>query len=696
MATKASSVFLVSPKYSTAAAADELSDPMSKGTGVPRDVEQIRLAKIRENLPQTSKTIEMIKAKSAETLSNKLANTLAQGAKTQPTLSASEGWVILPATFEDDDYHVGWYMIGLAKLLGLSVYLINYDGPIRKEFTQETERMSEGIFISIEDFNRDIRVKVGKKDPVELGRTIVRAQQTIRLFTSPNLGMEALKKDQFFFGNNPGERMVIDKTEIKVKYSAKTLDVLFKEESWSERLRTLLLTLIRESARLLSDSVVTHAVSTNLLTRDETILTYCASTVTVTTGKGRKKKEEKVKEIPKRPKPSPLISQTETQFIDGLAKNIFKEPNQEEISDWPGAVSKYGFPTIREQLKHEYAERRTFREAYARITTSRLKDFRKLKPELRYKKKKDITGVDLDALLESRENREANFASEISFLDPHFSKALAYYREEVKKGDRILVDTTASRLKIQEDLRETGVYSGISTKKLVPQGVQLPAEQRKPMELPKSFQGVQTSFPVEVPQQWAEPTKDTDDSPWDDGPSSSRQQPSSPINKGKEPVQTKTPTTDTKPVSEPKEVKPDAPVAPSRSLDKQIMLESLDNERRYLDSKDLPIHVRVWVGEQEIKVAKNEGHLASESTFINIVRFCTSKIPVTYRLLPNSTGKWWLERNVKAYIVALRDQIAELKEGEHKQVQELVINRLRELVTDPGSVLNRAISSQME
>jgi hypothetical protein len=104
----------------------------------------------------------------------------------------------------------------------------------------------------------------------------------------------------------------------------------------------------------------------------------------------------------------------------------------------------------------------------------------------------------------------------------------------------------------------------------------------------------------------------------------------------------------------------------------------------------------VWVGEQEIKVAKNEGHLASESTFINIVRFCTSKIPVTYRLLPNSTGKWWLERNVKAYIVALRDQIAELKEGEHKQVQELVINRLRELVTDPGSVLNRAISSQME
>jgi len=626
-------------------------------------------------------------------LSTKLANTLAQGAGVQPTLSASERWTILPKTFEDEDYHIGWYMIGVSKLLGLNVYLCDYEGAIRSEFTAETEKISEGLIISLEDFDRDIRVRVGKKDSVELGRTLVRAQQTIRLFSSPNLGMEALQRNHFFFGNNPGETEQIDKMEVKVKYSAKTLDVLFKEEKWAERLRQLLLTLIRESARLLSDKSVNHAISTNLLTRDQTILTYCATTATVVTGKGRKKKEEKVKEIPKKPKPSPLLSQNENQFIDGLAKNIFKEPPQLELTDWAGTVSTFGYPVLRDRLKKEYAERRTFREAYARITTSRLKDFRKLKPELRYKKKKDITGVDLDMLLGSRNAREAIFANEVSFLDPHFSKALAYYREEVKRGDRVLVDTTASRLRIQEDLVQLKIYSGIVDKKLAPKGVQIHAESIKPMELPKSHQGIKISERPEPQQSWAKPSIE-DISQWDPdydpnadntqerGESSSTSPPVP--NKGKQP------SVQTEAEAQKSEVKNSPPG--SIGIDNQLKIDMLKKEHANLDGISLEGSLPIWLDDKAF-VTGSEKHFSTEPTYKNIVSYCKRKCPVLYATLPDSQLEWYKARDIKAPISALSNAgLEKLSTGKELQARMLVKECLRKLVTGENSFYDRAIA----
>jgi hypothetical protein len=324
--------------------------------------------------------------------------------------------------------------------------------------TDETEKISIGMFLAINDQDRNIRVKKGKDDPVELGRTIVRAQQTLRLFTSPNLGNEALRKDQFYFGNNTGETETVEKVVVPVKYSAKTLGSLFREKLWAEQLRKLLLTLIRESARLLTDSAATHAIVTNLLSKEETINTYCSTWTKVSVGKGRKKKEEKVREVPKRPKPSPLLTQPENHFIDSVAKNVFKEVVPDDV-EWPLFISKHGFNLVKDRLRANYSDRRLFRQSYARITTSRLKDFRKLKPDLRYKKKKDVTGVDLDALIESRQSRAASFAAEIAFLDATFKGSLLYYRTEVTKGERVVLDIPASKLKIAEDIERLGVYS---------------------------------------------------------------------------------------------------------------------------------------------------------------------------------------------------------------------------------------------
>jgi len=465
---------------------------MVRETGVPLTTEQQRLVKVQKHLAEPTRNLQEILGKSREILSARLSSVIASEATIQPTISASERWIILPKTFQEEDYYVGWYMTGVAQLLGLKVYLVEYTGDRRKESADDAERLSMGFLCALEDLNRNLRIKHKGKDLVEQGRTIVRAQQIVRLFTSENLGHEALRKDHYFFGNNPGEKEVVDKLEMNVRYSAKLLDSCFKEVAWAERLRQLLITLMRESARLLSPETVTHAVETNLLTREDVILQYCSSVTTVTHGKGKKRRTEKVRETPKRPKPSSLLLPTEQKFIDSIAKNIFTEASEDELRHWPKYISDHGFGPVRDELRANYTLRRLFRQAFGRITTSRLKEIRKLIPETKFKKKKDLSGVDLTSLIGSRADRDGVFATEVAILDPHFSTALLYYRTEVTHGNRRALDVPGSILKLKEDIVRLGVYSNEDKMDdMLMFQSHPPVKQLPTLKLPPSKQGLQ-------------------------------------------------------------------------------------------------------------------------------------------------------------------------------------------------------------
>jgi hypothetical protein len=637
---------------------------MAKDARAPKDIHQIRLEKVKGNLARTKLTLAEIKEHSSSTMHSKLAKTLASKENIGPCISTSEGWVIVPSSFEEADNYIGWTINGLAQLLGLEVYTIEYTGPKNEAMLDISEKISMGMFIALSDFDKKIRIKKGKTDPVELGRTIFRAQQTLRLYTSPNLGMDALRRDHFFFGNNPTEKEEIEKEVVKVKYSAKTLDHLFEEKDWAEELRKLLLTLIRESARLLSDEAATHSIVTTLLTKEETIHTYCSTTSTVTTGKGRKKKEEKVREVPKRPLPSTLLTQGENQFIDSISKNIFKDPFPDDVA-WADLISKSGYTTIRGLLRRSYAERRLFRQAYARITTSRLKDFRKLKPDLRYKKKKDVTGVDLDMLITSRNTKEATFASEVSYLDPTFSTALAYYRTEVTKGTRTIVDTMASKMKIAEDLERLGTYSDVKhIKPEDPEWVQVGTMKIPELALPKVQKG--NKFDANLPGKPDEDAYSEDlgynythyydhegnvwNSNWDRLLSTEEAKLIDPE--------------DIKPyVSQAKNKQPERPETPApsssskltgamgtKAISNQIEYDLLRSEKlNLLDTESIQRAARIWITLPEI-TSSDKNSLATETNYKLITKFLQQKAPCIYKLLKPASTKWYVDRDFKLFI----------------------------------------------
>jgi len=404
---------------------------------------------------------------SASKLSSRLAAALSSKDKVVPILSTSERWIIVPEDFKQDDNYIGHYMITVSKLLGLTVYSIPYEGERIPNLPMESEKISIGILTSLQDTDRKIRVTQSKKDSVELGRTIVRAQQVMKLFTSKNLGLEALKQDHRFFGNNPSEVKVIANFPTKVVYTAKELGLLFEHKAWAEQLRKLLITLMRESAIFLKADAADHAIETNLLTREEAIVKFCSRSQATVVKRGRKAKTEKVSRVPKKPRASPLLTKREMDFINHVSRGIFIEPSEEELKDWPLYIIRKGFANVKSQLESNYSLRRRFLAGFARITTSRLTEFRKLKPNERYKKKKDIALTDVDALLDSRDNKPKRLAREVSFVDPQFTEILSVYRK-LSTSDSATLDVVGSLMNLEEDIIYGNVYTDKIDEPVVP------------------------------------------------------------------------------------------------------------------------------------------------------------------------------------------------------------------------------------
>jgi len=284
---------------------------------------------------------------------------------------------------------------------------------------------------------------------------------------------------------------MISNFPVKVVYTAKELGDLFEHKAWKESLRKLLITLMRESAIFLKPDAVNHAIETNLITREEAIVKFCSRSQAVVVKRGRKAKTEKVARVPKKPRASPLLLRKEMEFLNYVSQGIFTEPGEEELSNWPAYITQFGFGAVRAQLESNYNLRRQYLSGFSRITTARLTEFRKLKPAERYKKKKDITPSDVDALLVSRENPPGKFAREVSFVDAQFQRILSVYRTVSSAGSGgSVLDFLGSVLKLEEDIRSAGVYSDIET---IKQQEITPAAKdkltEKKVELPQSSQG---------------------------------------------------------------------------------------------------------------------------------------------------------------------------------------------------------------
>jgi len=390
-----------------------------------------------------------------------MADTVIDSKNIRPTVSFSERFVILPEDCEQEDNYIGNYMATIAKKLNLKVYLLPYK-KTKRDVSGVAEKLGLGIYLSLLDFNKNIKVKE-RDDIVEQGRSIVRAQQTIRLFSAKELGPEALTKNHRFFGNNPGEYRMFNNREIPVVYTAKELGALFAETDWEENLRQVLLSLVRESAQFLGPSQQYYSVSDSLITKELLIHYYASIQTSEEVGKGRRKRKVKVLKVPKRPSASPLLTKKEMDAIIHLSNSVFTDPMvpfMNEGEEWVDFIIRHSFKNVRKMYDSNYSSRASFLQNFARLTTNRLKEFRNNSPD-RQKKKKDITNLDVNTLLSIRKpHRLEKFAKEVSSFDPSFTGFLASFRVLISGISDQKTDYLMSLNKLISYLKSMDIYEG--------------------------------------------------------------------------------------------------------------------------------------------------------------------------------------------------------------------------------------------
>jgi hypothetical protein len=213
-----------------------------------------------------------------------------------------KNYVVLPESFKQTGNYMGLAVIRLASKLGYSVYTIPRTSKLRN-LTDSLEEEAIGVLLAVGDNDQPISV-TEKKSAIERGRLFVRTQQIIGLFVSDkNLGLDALKRNHRYFGNNAGETEIINKKPVPVLYGVKDFQALFMEVDDAPFLMRIFTNLIKKSHKLLKDEIRESIVKNNILSYSEFVKIKCNMTVVLEPAQGRRLAKTKTI-IPHKPKTS--------------------------------------------------------------------------------------------------------------------------------------------------------------------------------------------------------------------------------------------------------------------------------------------------------------------------------------------------------------------------------------------------------
>jgi len=278
------------------------------------------------------------------------------------------------------------------------------------------DKVSIGISFVICDEARNFNL-TDKVDPFEFGRTFARAQQVIGLFNNEkNLGIEALRKNNLFFGNDP-EVLVSKKKKNKVKenneYFAHRCQLLFKEDEWKEKLSSILLALLRRYTHRLTGDVKAKCISDNLLQHSDNRIRIESKTQIITDKKGNRRSKLK---IPSKPKANNLFIKEENKLISEFINPVFKDEVPHEREKFSTFILETGFRKYSEELASKSNIKNNLLMKFASMTTKRLNETRKSAKLSDTKRKKDISLEEVKKSISLRKNRSERFANELLSL----------------------------------------------------------------------------------------------------------------------------------------------------------------------------------------------------------------------------------------------------------------------------------------
>jgi hypothetical protein len=303
-----------------------------------------------------------------------------------------KSYVIIPDSFVRDDYYAAMAICRLIDILGYEYFPIKYPGDDMRETSRNN--LAKGILFGLGDNSLKLRITKQNSD-FELGRRIVRAQQVIRLFGIKPMVPELLQRNNQFFGNNPGESVAIDKKMVPVIPEIKYLGVLFQETKWENYLRSLLVKLLRDSARLLTREVAMHAIASNILSYEGYVKLYCSRTITTVPAVG-KRKAQTVTRVPAMPNYSPLFTNEENVSLKNMLSPHFAPPGfAKNFETWVAFITSGNTCERLQSIQALYTNRALVLSQFGQLTTARLGRIRKIVPGAVRKRKREVSSDDL-------------------------------------------------------------------------------------------------------------------------------------------------------------------------------------------------------------------------------------------------------------------------------------------------------------
>jgi len=234
----------------------------------------------------------------------------------QPGIYKEDGiaYAVCPEGFFKEDNIIGAMVYDLCQIAGMIVKTIPANDNITNVFSK---KFIEGIWFGIFS-STNLKRRRAKKD-YELGRACSFALIVKSVFAQTDeLGLAALAKDHFFYGNNPGE---------KSNNSTVPFYIKMKLRSYFEQphIGDLLYGILNYAAASVGVSYLTEAESDKIISESmipiDQLINECYPTHLVKKGK----KQETIVRKPNPIRTSPLYTKDEMKIMTDLTSSIFTD-----------------------------------------------------------------------------------------------------------------------------------------------------------------------------------------------------------------------------------------------------------------------------------------------------------------------------------------------------------------------------------
>jgi hypothetical protein len=315
--------------------------------------------------------------------------------------------VISGSLFKEDNF-IGAMIGSLAKKHNVDVRKVQRDANLTNAYD---ERFIIGVWFGLE--STDYKNRRRDKVSYELGRTCswsLRIRDEFR--SNPRLGDKALIKDNYFFGNNPGE-VTTQGQPVPFILKSKLMASIDKSETANAVYGFICY--ISNLVRLdnVPDEIYWKTIANSVKPFDQMVSKHYNAVYSRKKGKtvlvGYRR--------PNLPKSSRLLTQGEMNLLINFIKPVFTQLDKIQ-KDYIELIYEIGYQAVEDMVTDNITLRWQILQKFGKVTKLRLQTIRKLVPGASAKKKADVVPDDVSVLLQRRTSPYMKYAEEVLSLIP--------------------------------------------------------------------------------------------------------------------------------------------------------------------------------------------------------------------------------------------------------------------------------------